>query len=93
MAAEIGLGWLVPLVGDLFDNGSCSGQIGAPLLVVHGNRDRLIPYWMGEEIDRLGNRAKWMLPINGAGHNDISSCFFEPCRRGVSQFLQQQVLL
>ena len=92
MAAEIGLGWLASLAGGAFDNRSRIIQIRVPLLVVHGTQDQLIPYWMGEEIYRLGNRPKWLLTIEGAGHNDISTRFAEPYWQGLSQFLQQQVL-
>jgi pimeloyl-ACP methyl ester carboxylesterase len=47
-----------------------------PVLVLHGDRDRIIPYRLGEELyNRLGS-PKQFIRIPGADHND----FFGPAR-------------
>lgn len=47
--------------------------IKIPALIIHGERDRIIPVTQGERIAReLGEKAHW-LPVPGAGHNDIFS--------------------
>ena len=42
----------------------------APLLVVHGDRDGLVPMWMGEKVYQAAPEPKEFYVIQGAGHND-----------------------
>ena len=44
--------------------------IARPVLIVHGDRDTLIPIAQGEQLKRI-RAATEMLVISGAGHNDI----------------------
>lgn len=54
---------------------ACLEMIGAirlPALVLHGDRDTLVPWAEGKLIfDTLGSEVKQMVTINGAGHNDV----------------------
>ncbi len=63
--------FLVPrsLVPDVFDNLGVVRALDAPLLVVHGTRDRLIPFAHGETLARAHHDAV-LLPDEGAEHND-----------------------
>lgn len=47
--------------------------VTAPLLVVHGTHDRVIPITMGERIYREARGPKEIKAIRGAGHSDHAS--------------------
>jgi uncharacterized protein len=57
------------LVRHKFDNGEAIAKVTAPLLIVHGNEDRLIPIEHGRQLFELANEPKEFLAIQG-GHND-----------------------
>ncbi len=54
-----------------YDTRGAAGEITAPVLVIHGDRDRLIPVEMGHALrDAVpGGARSWEVP--GAGHNDL----------------------
>lgn len=45
-------------------------RIRAPLLVIHGDRDGLVPMKLGERVYRAALEPKEFYVIHGAGHND-----------------------
>ncbi len=47
------------------------GEIKAPVILVHGDRDSLIPIAHSEHLLKLANTNAKILIIEGAGHNDI----------------------
>ncbi len=47
------------------------GKIRSPVILVHGDQDRLIPLAHSEELLKLANTQSRLLVIAGAGHNDI----------------------
>ena len=47
------------------------GDIHSPVILVHGDRDRLIPLAHSESLLKLTNAQSKLLVIAGAGHNDI----------------------
>ncbi|AVM74967.1 alpha/beta hydrolase [Magnetospirillum gryphiswaldense] len=58
---------------DRFDNRAKIGQIRAPMLIVHGEQDGVVPVSMGRELKeraRMGVEAHF---IAAAGHNDLYS--------------------
>ena len=59
------------LTFDRFDNKNKIGRITVPLLVVHGERDDVIPVFMGRRIHALAPEPKQALFVPDAGHNDI----------------------
>ncbi|GIW53397.1 MAG: alpha/beta hydrolase [Gemmatimonadales bacterium] len=69
------------------DNLNRAGKIEAPLLVFHGTEDRIAPPWMGEAVARAG-RARELVWIEGAGHNDTYDLGFSAYRRKLHQFLR-----
>ncbi len=46
-------------------------RVEAPLLVIHGNEDELVPLTMGRDILDAGRGPKEWLAVPGAGHNDV----------------------
>lgn len=54
-----------------FDVLEAVSRIDAPLLIIHGTADRLVPFSMGRALrEQAGPGAEWY-PVEGAGHNDL----------------------
>jgi uncharacterized protein len=47
------------------------GRVTAPVLVVHGDRDELVPYEMGRRLFEAVRGPKQLMTVRGAGHNDL----------------------
>jgi fermentation-respiration switch protein FrsA (DUF1100 family) len=58
------------LVRDRFDTRGVASSVRVPVLIVHGDRDELVPFGMGEELARTFPRAR-LLRVAGAHHNDL----------------------
>ena len=71
VARESGLGWLTSSVGEPFDSRSKIERLKAPLLVFHGDWDKVIPKRMGEELFEKATVEKKFVMMEGAGHNDL----------------------
>jgi abhydrolase domain-containing protein 17 len=67
---------------DKFPNGDRISQVHAPVLVVHGTTDQLIPFWQAKALYGAANQPKDLVPIQGAGHNDVNEI-------GGKQYLQR----
>ncbi len=68
--------WYLParyLVRDRFDSLARIGRIGAPLLVVHGERDNIVPVDLGKALFAAAREPKDAAFIAEAGHNDLYS--------------------
>jgi fermentation-respiration switch protein FrsA (DUF1100 family) len=46
------------------------GRIDGPVLILHGDRDTLIPYWQGERLQAAARHGQ-LVRIVGAGHGDL----------------------
>jgi hypothetical protein len=68
-------GRVLPLLGPLlvwgFDSKDKIARVRVPLLVLHGDRDQVIPYEFGRALFAAANEPKQFWTIAGAGHNDI----------------------
>jgi fermentation-respiration switch protein FrsA (DUF1100 family) len=53
-----------------YDSLSKIKRVTAPLLILHGDRDEVIPFEMGRELYEAANPPKEFHTINNAGHND-----------------------
>lgn len=60
---------LLPL--DKFPSYRDIGRVRCPLLIIHGESDRVIAPWHGRRLFLLANEPKRFLPIPGADHNDL----------------------
>jgi fermentation-respiration switch protein FrsA (DUF1100 family) len=58
------------LMRDHFDSASRAGQIDRPVLVLHGNRDKVIPFDLGKALAGKFPRARFV-EVEGAHHNDL----------------------
>ena len=53
-----------------YDNHAKIGQLKAPLLVFHGDRDNIVPHRMGKELFEQAPQPKTFYSIPRAGHNN-----------------------
>lgn len=59
------------LLADRYESRKYIAQVHMPLLILHGERDRVIPVAMGRELFALANEPKRMATLADAGHSDI----------------------
>jgi hypothetical protein len=77
-AADIGASvyWFMPvrlLMKDQFRSDTRIGRVTAPVLILHGTNDRVVPIAFGERLFALANEPKRMVRISGGGHNDLDA--------------------
>jgi uncharacterized protein len=63
--------WFVPvraLIRDPFRNDLLIGSVNAPVLMVHGTKDRVVPFRFGEKLFALANSPKEFWRVEGAVH-------------------------
>ena len=59
------------LMKDTFRSVDHIGKIGMPLLVMHGDRDRIIPLALGQKLVDSAIEPKTLVVLEGAGHNNL----------------------
>jgi uncharacterized protein len=62
-----GAGWLFRT---RYDTLGTVGRVGAPLLVLHGDADEVVPYRQGRAVFDAASEPKILVTIPGAHHND-----------------------
>jgi fermentation-respiration switch protein FrsA (DUF1100 family) len=62
---------LSPLLIWSYDSKSRIGQVSAPVLFIHGDRDEIIPLRLGQALFAAAPKPKQFWVVPGAGHNDI----------------------
>jgi fermentation-respiration switch protein FrsA (DUF1100 family) len=87
-ASVMGLGFAAPLTGNAFENDKKIKRLKAPLVVIHGTRDRIIPIGMGRNVFDAAIGQKYFREIEGAGHNDLSNRFADDYWAVISDFLK-----
>jgi hypothetical protein len=68
--------WFVPvrlLMKDQFRSDLCAGKVTAPVLVVHGEDDLIVPMSFGKSLYGLIRAPKRFVSVAGAGHNDLGA--------------------
>ena len=65
-------GWMVSaLLSERYDSAAAAASIAAPALLVHGDRDDIIPIELGRSLyAALPGRKQWV-EVPGASHNDL----------------------
>ena len=71
-AAQLAFPWLPArwLVRDQFDSASKAKDIAMPVLVIHGDRDEVIPYELGQRLAPMFPHGR-LLTVPGGHHNDL----------------------
>ncbi|MGH9658807.1 MAG: alpha/beta hydrolase [Bryobacteraceae bacterium] len=84
---------VLPLVGPLvvrsYDSKSKIGRVRAPLLVVHGDRDSVIPFRLGRELFDAAPEPKTFWRVDGADHNDLVDVAGEPYRKRLAEIYRR----
>jgi alpha-beta hydrolase superfamily lysophospholipase len=81
---------LTAKVPDVFDNARKIAAADLPLLVIHGERDTLIPVQNGQELyDVSPTTNKTILRIPGAGHNDLLLYGMADYFAAIKKFVEQ----
>lgn len=66
--------WFLPvrlLAREIYDSAAKIGEVRAPILIVHGRRDRIVPIKFGRQLFDLAPEPKEFSEIPDAGHNDL----------------------
>jgi len=86
--------WGLPmhwLVGAEFNLADRLRQLRLPVLVVHGDRDSLVPLRLGQAVFDAANSPKDLYVVHGADHNDLvrigGAPYFERIRRFVKDVI------
>jgi pimeloyl-ACP methyl ester carboxylesterase len=58
---------------DQFRNLDKIPEINCPSLIIHGERDEVIPFWHGQQLHDAAPEPKTFLPLSQASHNDVRS--------------------
>lgn len=59
---------------DVFPNSSLAAFVSCPVLIMHGDKDKMVPQKHSQLImDNLPGRYKTLWSVEGAGHNNIYS--------------------
>jgi fermentation-respiration switch protein FrsA (DUF1100 family) len=68
--------WFVPvrlLMKDQFRSDLRIGKVTVPVLVLHGDRDNVVPFELGERLYGLINAPKRFVRFPGAGHEELGN--------------------
>jgi uncharacterized protein len=65
------IGLLQPLARIRFDSEAKLAKITCPVLLIHGDRDEIVPFRMGERLFEVAPGPKYFYRVPGAGHNDL----------------------
>jgi alpha-beta hydrolase superfamily lysophospholipase len=85
-------GWLPvgPLITQRFDAGSRVGQLGSPLLVVHGSQDRLIQPQLGRALYERAREPKRFVLVEGGSHHNTNAVGQAQYRESVAELFGLQ---
>jgi fermentation-respiration switch protein FrsA (DUF1100 family) len=65
------LQFLLPLASIRYESLSLVGSVRAPLLLIHGDADTLVPVEHSRRLFEAANQPKRLLIVPGADHNDV----------------------
>ena len=75
---------------DRYDCAAKMKEISCPVLLIHGERDRIIPIRLGRALyDATPGPKKW-LPLPAAGHNDLPWAAGPEYLKGLAEFLSKR---
>ena len=79
---------LVPpaLVPDAYPSLRRARELSVPLLVIHGDRDEIVPLWHAEALLDAAPARKRLHVIEGVGHNDLVTVAGEEWAAAIRRF-------
>ncbi len=85
--------WWLPvglLLRHQFDNLAVAAQVKCPVLVVHGDRDAIVPAELGRQLCEAFAGPREFVLVPGAGHNNLSIGVDGPNGASIGAFLRGQ---
>ncbi len=64
-------------------------EVKAPVLIIHGEKDVIVPFWMGEKLYANVKTEKEIFAVESAGHNDLYFITGETYIKKVSGFVKR----
>lgn len=77
-----------PLLQTRYDSLSKLGRIQVPVLVIHAERDEVVPFEMGRRLFEAAREPKRFFPVRGAHHNDTFIVGGDDYYAAIRTFLQ-----
>ena len=71
-----------------FDALSKIGDVKMPVLVIHGTRDSVVPFEMGERLYGAAHSPKRFVKVEGAGHHNLSGAGFDQYRQALAELFK-----
>lgn len=71
---------------DMFLNEQKILKVKAPIIIIHGTRDVVVPFSHGKKLASAKNNCK-LVGISGASHNNIERCFKEVVLPQLNNFI------
>jgi fermentation-respiration switch protein FrsA (DUF1100 family) len=63
-------------------------KVQCPVLIIHGTEDEVISPWHGQKLFEAAHEPKYLLEVEGAGHNDIIPTAGEQYWKKLREFAQ-----
>ncbi len=76
------------LLSTRYDSLGRIGKVGVPLLILHGDKDEIVPYGQGKMLYEAAPSPKRFYTISGAGHNDVYIVGDTGYFRAIRDFIQ-----
>lgn len=77
---------------DKFNNLEKITKLKCPILIIHGTRDMVVPFWQGKMLYEKALVFKQFYRVDGAGHSDVLAVAGKKYWQVVANFLQQNKL-
>lgn len=74
--------------GNRFPNIDCISAVKFPVLIIHGDKDRIIPFAHGRKLYEKAPHPKRFYHVQGAGHNNIIAAAGDNYWQCLSEFLK-----
>ncbi len=88
MAVSMGLGWLKFMAGNSYNSLEKINNLTCPILIIHGDKDEVVPYYMGEKLYQEYQGPKKLVTITGGRHNDLEQLDYKLFWGEIGKFLK-----
>ena len=83
--------WFMPsiFIKSNYDNISKIGKIKYPILIIHGDSDKIVPYKQAGILFEKANDPKYFFKVEDAGNNDIFKIGKSPFKKTIHLFIEK----
>ena len=67
-------------------------EVKVPLVIVHGTRDAVVPFAMGEKLFAAATAPKQFVKVDGGSHHNLSAVAFDEYRAALAQLFKLKKL-